>query len=399
MKNKIFYCFCLLLALSLACGCEFEIGKASQRERKIDSFPAINVGVVWPLESNYKNFVNGIIMASDEINLSGGLLGKRLNIVFRDDESSVTRGMMIADEFAANPEIFAALGFCNSYVTIPVSKIYSDAGIVMINTTSVDPAFNSFNSPLLFRTAPNANDIAVRLAGLIDKLGYKKAAMCYVNDDYGLCSANACEDELNKLSISVVDRRSYSSGNASEFKQIIDCWKLLKFDCALFFGGPPEGPQFIRLVRRAGILTPIFCGDGMNYSEFISQAGEYSEGVIVTSFFNPFDTSSLKKSKFIDEYKNRFGKPPDTYSAQAYDALKILAEAVKRAGSAVPKRVSAAMRAIKNEEGVIANYEFDEKGEVINEKIILKIVRDKKFIYIGSTGEVDLIKNSDIKWK
>jgi len=399
LKNKIYYCFCLLMALSFTCGCEFESGRAAQRDKKIDSSPAINVGVVWPLESNFKSFVNGVVMASDEINLSGGLLGKKLNIVFRDDESSVTRGMTIADEFAANLELCAAVGFCNSYVTIPVSKIYSDAGIVMINTTSVDPAYNSFKSPLLFRTAPNANDIAARLAGLIYKLGYKKAAICYVNDDYGLCSANACEDELNKLSISVVDRRSYSSGNASEFKQVIDCWKLLKFDCAFFFGGPPEGPQFIRLVRRAGILTPIFCGDGMNYHEFINQAGEYSEGTIVTSFFNPLDISSRKKSKFIDEYKNRFGMLPDTYSAQAYDAVKILAEAIKRAGSAVPKKVSAAMRALKNEEGVIANYEFDEKGEILNEKIILKIVNDKKFVYIGSTGEADLIKNIDIKWK
>ena len=57
------------------------------------------------------------------------------------------------------------------------------------------------------------------------------------------------------------------------------------------------------------------------------------------------------------------------------------------------------MRALKNEEGVIANYEFDEKGEILNEKIILKIVNDKKFVYIGSTGEADLIKNIDIKWK
>lgn len=389
----------LLLAVLSAAGCGYEADKAALRNKKTAASPAINIGVVWPLTSTYRTFVNGVVMASDEINLSGGILGKKLKIHLKDDESSVTKGMIIADEMAADPEISAAAGFCDSYVTIPVSGIYDKAGILMITTSSVDPSFNSFKSPILFRTTATAAGIARKIAGLIHKLGFEKAAICYVNDNYGLSSANACEDEMQKLSISVADRRSYSSGNAAEFRQITDCWKLLNFDCAVFFGAPPGGAQFIESVRRAGVSVPIFCGDAMNYPEFIKHAGKYSEGIIVTSLFNPFDLSSAKKSKFAAEYKSRFGILPDTYSAQGYDAIKLLAEAIKRAGSAAPPDIAKALRAFKKEEGVLNDYEFDEKGELLNEKVILKMVKDCKFIYLDSTNETGLIKNILIKRK
>ena len=389
----------LLLAVLSASGCEYEGDMISLRNKKTAASPTINIGVVWPLTSTYKSFVNGVIMASDEINLSGGILGKKLKIYLKDDESSVTKGMVIADEMAADPEISAAVGFCDSYVTIPVSGIYDKAGILMITTSSVDPSYNSFESPLLFRTTATAVDISCKIAELIDKLGFKNLSICYVTDNYGLSSANAFEDELQKLSISVVDRRSYSSGNAAEFKQITDCWKLLNFDCAVFFGYPSGGPQFIESIRREGILAPIFCGDTMNYPDFIKHVGQYSEGIIVTSLFNPLDISSAKKSKFVSEYKNRFGILPDTHSAQAYDAMKLLAEAIKRAGRAAPPDIAKALRSFKKEEGVVNNYEFDEKGEALNEKLILKIVKDKKFIYLDSTNETDLIKNILIKRK
>jgi len=386
-------CLLLLTLLTLTPGCYGSGDKAALRKEKSQTAQTINIGVVWPFASDYKSFINGIVMASDEINLSGGVLGKKISLRLKDDESNVSRGMIIADQLAADPEVCAAIGFCNSYVTLPVSYIYEAAGILMVTTASTAPGFNPVRSPLLFRTVANGSDIAKKIADVINRLGYKKAVLCYVKNDYGLTAANACEDELKNLLISVIDRRPYISGSVAEFNQITDCWKLLKFDCVILFGDDVGGPEFIKAIRKEKIAVPVFCGDAMNSPELINIAGGDAEGAIVSSFFNP-SAVSAKGSKFVTDYKNRFGVLPDSFATGAYDTLKLVAEAIKRAQNTNPQKIAEALRSLKNEEGVANSYSFDERGEVINKKVFLKIVSGKKFIYLDSSNEVEYIKKS-----
>jgi len=392
LKNKavIYLLFILLWA---SAGCYYEGDKTVLRQEKIKSSPTINIGVVWPLSLSYKSFINGILMASDEINLSGGVLGKKISLRLKDDESNVTRAMIIADELSSDPEICAALGFCDSYVTLTVSHIYDSAGVLMVTTATTDPDYNSSKSPFLFRMVPDGVAIAKKIAGVISVLGYKKTVLCYVNNDYGLSSANAFEDEVKGLSISVVDRRPYISGGIAEFKQITDCWKLLKFDCVILFGDSSGGPELIKSLRNEKISCPIFCGDAMNSPDLIKIAGGLAEGTIVSSFFNPTMVSG-KAAKFVSDYKNRFGIAPDSFAVLAYDTLKVLAEALKRSKTAIPLDISRAMHSLKNEEGIANSYSFDERGEVTDKKIFLKIVRKSKFLYLDPTNEIELINKS-----
>lgn len=385
-------CFAAFLFTALQ-GCGYEGDKITVRHKRIASSPTVNVAAVWPFSSTYSSFAKGLLMASDEINLSGGVLGKKLKIVLKDDESSVTSGMAIADGCASDPGICAAIGFCDSYVTVPVSPVYSEAGILMVTTSSVDPSFNSFKSPLLFRTGPDAFDIARGIVTLVEKLGYAKTVMCYVNNGYGLCLANACEDELKKRSIPVVDRRPYSSSNALELSRITACWKLLKFDCAILIGEPSGGPQLIRSAREDGIKAPILCGEAMDFPEFAGLEGGCAEGAVVASLFNPQTPGSPLKTRFVSEYRKRFGSLPDAFAAQAYDTTMMLALAIGRAGSASPPDIARALRSLSNEEGVLCRYSFDERGELLGENIMMKTVRDGRFVYIESTAEVSTVKN------
>lgn len=415
MKNKsvlnfnIFYnagaflsiLICLSLISVISGGCGYGFLKPASRADKVKSSPAINIGAVWPHDADFKSFANGVTMASDEINRAGGVIGKKINIVFKNDNSDVTRGMVIADEFANEADICAVVGFYDSHVTLPASNIYNSAGILMITISVTDPAYNSFKSPILFRTIPDADDIAARLAAVLKKSGYKKVMICYVNDKYGLSSANATEDELKKQSISVVDRRSFISGSENEFSQIIECWKLLKFDCVIIYGEAVNSVDFIKMLRSSNITVPVFCGDGADSPQVINAAREYTDGVVFVSFFNPGDRSA-KLAAFEAEYIKKFAVPPGTYAPAAYDAVMLAAEGIKFAKSAAPPDIARALRALDNYEGVANKYSFDEGGEVKNKKVVLKMFNGDKFIYLDTTNEADLIKKAALKnekWK
>ncbi len=383
----------MFMAVIFLAGCDIYIDKIALRARKTAASPTLNIGAVWPFESAPKSFFNGLSMASDEINLAGGVIGKKIKLYIRNDESSVTKGMLIADEFAAAPEISAVIGFYNSYITIPVSNIYSNAGILMITTETFHPSFNSFKSPLLFRTTVTSDMIADKITDLIHRLGFKKAAICYVNNSYGLCSANACEDRLKQLSIAVSDRRSYTSA-AFEFKSIIESLKLLDFDCILFFGEMHDASNFIKPLRGAGIDVPLISGYDIDYKELVSSEGDYSRGVVSVTLFDPDVPGGAEKKKFIDNYKAIFGVSPDYYAAQVYDTMIILAEAVEKSGSAEPLKIADALASIKNKVGVLGFYEFNEKGDAADKNILFRTISNGGFKYFSSTAEIDLIKDT-----
>jgi len=309
--------------------------------------------------------------------------------------------MIIADQFADDLEVCAVTGFYDSHVALPASNIYNSAGILMITISATDPAYNSFKSPLLFRTIADADAIAVKQAALFKKSGYKKVMICYVNDEYGLSSANASEDELKRRSISVVDRRSYISGSENEFEQIIDCWKLLNFDCVMIYGNSESAMTFIKMLRRNNVTVPVFCGDGADLQETPSAYGEYADGVVFVTFFNP-NQRSQKLTAFEAEYIKKFGAPPESHAVSSYDSIMLIAEGIKRARSAAPLDIANSLRSIDNYEGVANNYSFDECGEVKNMKVLLKMYHGGKFIYLDPNNEVDLIKKAALnneKWK
>ncbi len=384
------------ISLTMLSGCDLNKPVDKLRaERARDSRGDISVAVVWPSEPEYSSFSKGVDLASDEINLSGGVLGRKIALIKKDDESSVTKGMVIADELSADLNIVAVIGHYDSYVTIPASNIYNSAGILLINPASTSPNYNKNGYDLLFRTISNGTEIAARLVDLINANGCKKIMICYVRNDYGLGLANACEDSCIKNSISVVDRKSYMVGTPQEFKSITEQWKQFEYDCILFFGDINNGANFLKSIRDEGILVPIVCGDAMNSTKLLELDKKYSENIILPAFFShsAFDTAACE---FRQNFEKKYKTHPDSLAALGYDSLKLFAEAVKKAGSPEPQKIAAAMRSFKNEPGATGSFNFDRRGNAIGKNIIIKIIRDRKFVYIDKTEENTIMKKTVI---
>lgn len=149
-------------------------------------------------------------------------------------------------------------------------------------------------------------------------------------------------------------------------------------------GSTPPAAEFIRQARAAGINVPIYGGDGLDSGELTTIGGEAAEGTVFASPFDP-DNGRPEVQKFATAFKSKCGGPPDAWAAQAYDAVKLLAHAMNQAGSTVPGDVARVLHQTRGWPGVTGTHTFDENGAVIDKPIVLKVVRNGQFEFLGRT--------------
>lgn len=343
----------------------------------------ITFGVAWPFETGNDLFWEGVELAVSEINKNGGVLDRRIDVIQRDDGSSVTKGLEIAQAFAENEKVTAVIGHRNSYVSIPVSSIYERASILMLSPASSSPELINDKQQFVFRNIASDNKLAQELASYVYRNGHRKMVILYDDDDYGKGLADAFEEDASRLGLDIVDRLSYYSGS-SELDQLKFKWESLKYDGIFIAKSNPEGAQLIADLRAANIDVPLFAGNAMDTPDLWDIAGdEAAEGTIIGSFFDP-QSSRVKVKTFIDAFRKTYNMLPTQYSAQGYDAVYLLAEAIKRAQSAVPEDIASSLGSIEKWEGVAGFHEFAENGDDIGDLVVMKQAVNGEFQYLNS---------------
>lgn len=376
---------CFLLCLLLAACDQHTIPE--ERASRASEAPAdapIQIGVGWPLQS-LPRFNWGINMAVEEINAAGGVLGRPLLTIKQDDRSDVTQGRLIAQQFADNLDLVAVIGHSDSFVSLPASATYQFAGLLMLSPGSTNPALTMQGFDLVFRNVPTDDDIGRQLATYALTAGYRRMLILYQNDTYGRELGNVFERYAARFGIEIVDRRSYVEGQGT-FAPILKLWKKLPFDAIFVAGNAPEAAIFIREARAADITQPILGGNGLDSPELLSAGGAAVEGVVVASFFHP-DLPTARD--FTARFQATYGVLPDAAAAQGYDAVHLLAYAIEQAGSVVPAEIAAALHTVSRWSGVTGTHTFNERGDVVNKPIVLKVVQNGDFQFLQLVGGGD----------
>lgn len=384
--------FALLFSLITLSACD-KVPIAQQRaERLARTQDEITVAVAWPLNSSKSTLVNGIQLAADEINGSGGVLGgRKIKLLLRDDASSLNTGRQVAQEIADDIDVAAVIGHLNTYVTAPASLIYERAGLLMITPGASGQKVTEQGGRLVFRNLPGNRDQARQIGDYAAAQGYKRVAIYYIKNDYGVDLANCFEQRAHELGITVVDRRSYdmSGGeNGGEHSTTMVNWaSFLKFDAIFLVGSLPESGKIMREIRGAGLNVPVFGGAGLDSPDLIRLGGPSVNGVVVFSLFNLKDPRTDVLG-FAQRYQAKYGKLPDATAGQGYDTLKLLAHAMDTAHSAVPAKVADALRAANGWNGVTGLHTFDAKGDLVGKSLAKVVVDGDKFVYFPTSPPV-----------
>ncbi|MFW5818302.1 MAG: ABC transporter substrate-binding protein [Desulfovermiculus sp.] len=389
--NSLRMVLALLAALCVLTGCTDLGGPAEQRVRQAENAGTetpirIGASAPWEILSDLGYYREGLELALQEIN-EQKVLGRRIELVWRDDQASVSRGREVAQEFAQNPEIVAVLGHYNSFISVPVSLIYQHYGQLMMTATSTANRLTSREGlDLIFRNIPNDRQVASQLADYADSQGFKRIIVLSEDNEFGNSLANAFEIRSEQIGLNVVDRRSYDvTTGESHFRRMIQTWKdFYRFDAVFLAGVVPKAAKIIALTRKMGVDVPIIGGDGLDSPQLWEIGGDLVDGVIVGTYFHS-QQSGEKVHRFVQAFREEYGARPDTWAAQSYATLHLLARAMREAKSSVPNKVAAALREMEPHQSILGHTEFDAQGNVEGRSITTKIVRDRQFEFLGLT--------------
>jgi branched-chain amino acid transport system substrate-binding protein len=351
-----------------------------ERERVLSKQTGdILVGVSWPFADRNEGFREGLELALDEINQKG-VLGSKIRLLEKDEKSSVTDGLTIAQSFANNPELTAVIGHRGSAITVPASKVYDHAGLLLLAPSSTAPGLTTAGMDRVFRLIPDDTQIGSTMATYAHSKNFNNVAIYYANDEYGRGLANSFEDEAKDVGMQTIDRLS-DYKDLNDLRRIVDKWKLLGCDAIFVADVMPDGAEFISDLRKAGMNVPVIGGDGLDAAALADVKNGAAEDTVVASIFNPLATNDVVQH-FVQSYKKKYNEEPRKWAAQGYDSLKLLAYALEKAGSRQPSKLTEVLKQTKSWQGVSGPHSFDDNGDVRDMPIILKQVKGSAFQYL-----------------
>lgn len=340
----------------------------------------IVIGLAWPFATKNDMFREGVALAVDEINGQGGIGGRKIRLVEKDDENTVTGGVNAAQSFTKIPGLAAVIGHRSSAVCIAAAAIYEEAGIVMLSPTATAPGLTQKGYQFIFRNIPSDAEIARQLALYAAERGHRRMAIYYSEDSYGLGLANSFEDHAKNAGIKIVDRISYYA-DQQNMARLGEKWRAFGYDGIFVAYEMPDGAQFIADAARAGIAVPFLAGDTMDTPQLYEIAGEAAEGTVVGSIFNPADPRPETK-EFIEKFSEKYNTPPTTRAVQGYDAVRLLAAAMEESGSADSRAVAEKLRTFQDKPGAAGSHTFTENGDDVGDLVVKKVIRNGAFHFI-----------------
>ena len=338
-----------LFGLALAAGCSK--GGASY-----------SVGAAGPWKEGYGVMTRrGIDLAVDEINRAGGINGIPLKIVARDDEANGSRATAIAQEFVGNPDVIAVVGHVNSGAMLAAARIY-DGALSAVATTASSPDLSGV-SKWTFRVISSDSLNGVILARFASRFGgnaadLKQAAVLYENDSYGRGLADAFRRAFRGTIISFDPIAE--DVNPEPF---ISYLKMKQPGIVFVAGREGSALKILREAKRQGFESVFMGGDG--WQGVVADTAA-SNGAYVGTSFNSEDPSP-EVQRFVHAFQSRYQTKPDAFAALAYDATKLIADAISKKG-ANRKDVRDYLKSLSATnpfEGVTGPVYFNDSGDPI----------------------------------
>ena len=328
--------------------------------------------------------LGGARLAANEVNKAGGLMGYKVVVVGKDDESdsdvAVTAANDIAADIKAGKRVLGVIGHYNSGQTLTAMEVYKDLPIVIITPTSSEATLTQKGYKNFFRV--NANDATqsrVDAEYLVNKLGAKKIAIVHNDDPYGIGLGKLMADQFGKLGAQAVLNLQVTVGQS---KYITEVQKLKSAapDAIFYAGYEVETPYLRKQLVDAGVKVPFLATDGAFLSATIDESEGAAEGIYLSNFAP--EPRAVVQAQWIKAYQDVELRNPDTYSINGYSAMKVLVEGAKKAGTLDGPRVADAIRAldITTPMGRVA---YDPSGDLKEQRIFIFQVKDGAFVQVG----------------
>ena len=365
----------------------------------------IKIGVAGPFTGGSSSMGvsmrDGVRLAVDEINKSGGVIGRQLQVVERDDEAKNERGVQIAQELINKEKVTAAVGYINTGVALASQRFFQEAKIPVMNNVAtgsiITQQFKDQPENYIFRNAAHDTIQAPMIVEeAVARRGFKKVAILADSTNYGQLGRADLEAALKAKGITAVAIEKFNIKDVDMTAQLLKA-KEGGAEAVLTYGIGPELAQIANGMTKLGWKVPIIGSWTLSMANYIDNAGPGGEGARMPQTFIQEPTTP-KRQAFIINYLKTFNPKNQRIdspvsAAQGYDSIYLLAAAIKQANSTDGPKIKAALEDLKTPvEGVVTTYNkpFTAKdheaitanmpvfGEVKGQRVVYAYPEDQK---------------------
>ncbi len=318
----------------------------------------------------------GIRLALDEISASGGVLGRQIHIIVEDDQSKPEEAVTAVQKLVNEDHAVAILGEVASSRSLAAAPICQRAHIPMLSPASTNPKVTQVGN-FIFRACFIDPFQGGAMANFAMKAPQgpqaKRFAILYdVKNDYSVGLRKFFTDTVTANGGQIIEEESYGEGDI-DFRAQLTKIKAANPEAIYVPGYYTEVGLICRQARDLGISVPLMGGDGWDSDKTFEIGRDAVNGCYFTNHYSP-DENRPKVKQFVAAYRAKYnGKTPDAMAILGYDAMGILADAIKRAGSTEGRKIRDALAATKNYPGASGTITIDASRNAQKPIVVLKI--------------------------
>ena len=346
-----------------------------------DADNAIKVGEFASLTGKEATFGisshEGTLLAVENLNAAGGVLGKKINLITEDDLSKSGEPATVVNKLISRDNVAAVLGEVASSRSLEAAPICQQNQIPMISPSSTNPKVTE-TGDFIFRVCfidPFQGTVMANFDYNTLK-ARKVAILTDVKSDYSKGLAKFFKESFLKLGGQIVSELDFNGGD-KDFNAQLTSIKAANPDAVFVPGYYTDVALICIQARQLGLTVPLTGGDGWESDDLVKIGQQAVEGCYFSTHYSP-DMATDKSQKFVADYRARFNdKTPDAMAALGYDSAMILADAMKRAGTTDGPKVRDALAATKDFDGVTGITTINAQRDADKPAVILEVLNGK----------------------
>lgn len=361
---------CFALALLLLAGCA-----------KAPPAGDIPIGAYFgntgPFATYGQSSTKGIQLACDEANAAGGVLGRKFHLYVEDDECKPEEAANAAQKLIQEDHVLCLIGEVASSNSLAASPIAQSAKTPMVTPSSTNPAVTQ-TGEYIFRVCFTDDFQGLVMSRFAREKLHAKTAVIFsdVSSDYSKGLSRVFRDDFTKSGGKILAEQSYTQGDR-DFRPQLTTFKPLHPDVMYIPGYYGEVSMIMDQARQLGIKAVGIGGDGWDSPKLVEIGGKAVEGCFFSNHYSKDDPNPVVQ-KFVADFEKRYGEVPDALAACAYDAFRVVAEAIKRAGKVDRTALRDALAATRDFDGVTGKITIDANRNARKAATILTIKNGKQ---------------------
>lgn len=364
--------------------------------------PTIKVGAIFAVTGGASNLgaqeANTVRMFVDKINKSGGVNGYKIELIVKDSQTSPENAVLLARQLIDKEKVLAIIGPSTTGETMAIKNICQESKTILISCAAAEDIVNPVVS-YVFKTTPDDSDAVRRILQVMKAKRIARIGVITSDDGFGIAGGKQLATLADLAGIKIVFSEAYDK-QTTDLTEILTKMKSQNVQAVVNWSAVPAQSVVAKNMRQVGLNAILFQSHGYGNIKYVQQDGKAANGTIfpcgrlLVAEMLP-DSHPQKKLlvEYKKEYEGRFKEEASSFGGYAYDAMLILVEAVKKAGSNDREKVRAAIETLKGFVGTAGIFNFsstDHSGLGMDAFEILT-VKDGKFVLyktdVGLSGQ------------